>query len=132
MNCSLCVPNLIFSAGYTFFVRGAEVVDVACWPESTYATVLPSYDTSQPFNIVENPDGLTDDNLESPISKQMLDTSVAQSPATITHKIYGMVSGVWDSLSVPFSVGAGAGYEFVQDNSALQGLELYMCLKTSF
>ena len=132
LACMLLHKNFALSLGYNFFARGAEVVGVKEWEDNKYALASPAYDTSTNFNIVSDPNPAVDDNVEGPIQKNMLDTSVARTPAVSTHKVYGMVSSVWDKLQVPLSVGVGASYEFVSDNAALEGYELFLKVGAAF
>ena len=132
-----CYLNLNFrhrrcmiNFGYNFFARERESITVKNWPDNTYALASSNYDATQPFAIAANPDPLTDDNVDGPIQRDMLHSLVCQTPALISHKLYGMVSYVRGS--VPLSFGVGGAYEFAQGNSALEGYELYLKLEVSF
>ena len=122
----------MFQAGYNFLSRGAESVSVKNWCDNKYALASPAYDTSTLFTITENPDPSLDDNLEGPIQRDMLDTEPAETPASITHKVYAMLSGKWCWEGVPVTLGVGGAYEFAQDNAALEGYEVFVKLGASF
>jgi hypothetical protein len=121
-----CMINL----GYNFFARERESITVKNWPNDTYALASSNYDATQPFTIAANPDPLTDDNVDGPIQKEMLHAFASETPALISHKIYGIVSYV--RRSIPLSFGVGGAYEFAQGNAVLEGYELYIKLGLSF
>lgn len=131
INYSLFHRNRVFSVGYNLFAKESESVKVRSWTNNKYALASPLYDTATPFTIVANPSS-TDDNLEGPIQRNMLDASVAETPATMTHKVYAMASFVVDSLRIPVTVGIGGAYEFAQNNAAPEGYELFMKVGASF
>lgn len=130
LNCHIrhrrCVTNL----GYNFFARTPESLRVVCWPENRYALASSQYNTSKPFVIVDDPNPLVDDNLEGPITQAMLNEAAPATPAGHSHKVYGMISYMRNSI--PLSIGIGGSYEFASENSVLQGYELYGKIGFSF
>ncbi len=126
VNYNMFYRNWFASVGYNFFSRSAESGRVKEWFARRYAIVNPlTYNTDDPFKLVDDP-AITDHNREGPIQLGMLDPSAACTPASISHKVYGLVSHCWDSLRVPVTVGLGGAYEFTQSNAALEGFECFV------
>lgn len=132
VNYNLFRHNWLCSFGYNFFSRSEERVKPICWESGKYALASVNYDPTTPFVIAQTPNIISSDNIERAITREMLDTSVAQSPASISHKIYGMAGCQWDSIRIPVALGVGASYEFSQDNAALEGYELFLRVAASF
>lgn len=131
VNLNIWHKNCLVNFGYNYFSRAEEDVLVTCWQNDRYALVNPSvYESTEAFTIASNPDMINDHNLQGPIQKDMLNTHIAASSPSITHKFYGLVSYVHHAT--PFSIGLGGACEFSQDNAALEGYELYLQLKMSF
>lgn len=132
VNYNLFHRDWLCSFGYNFFSRSEEAVRPPCWEDGKYALASINYDPTTPFTIAATPNIVSSDNIERGITRKMLDTSVAQSPASISHKIYVMVGHKWNSMPVPVVVSLGGSYEFSQDNAALEGYELYLRAGASF
>ena len=118
--------NWLFNLGYNYFSRAEEDVTVKSWPNDTYARALGNYNTSNNFDCATHGVGGFATNSD------MLNPSVAATPALITHKLYGLVGGTFNSIRIPVTVAIGGAYEFCQDNSALEGYELYFKAGVSF
>lgn len=131
INCNLYHNNWMFNLGYNYFSRAAEDVSVKCWPNNTYARAYVTYDTTTPFDVTKV-SGTDRHAQDDPVQKDMLNTSVAANPASITHKFYGLIGGTFNSIRVPVTVALGGAYEFCQDNAALEGYELYVKAGISF
>jgi len=128
--CNIAVNKTKLSFGYRYFSRGEESVSVDCWPENRYALASNAYDPTTPFTIEPDPTPSIHDNAEGPIQKDMINAAVAQTPASITHKIHFFISR--DIRPSFFNVGAGFSYEWAEKNSALEGFELYAFLRKIF
>ena len=130
LGCNFRHRRCMINLGYNYYSRARESVKVRHWDDDSYALASTAYRTDATFDIDSDPNPFTTDNLDGPITKEMIDTSVAESPALVSHKLYGMVSYVRSSL--PISFGVGASYEFAQGNAALQGYELFARVNVSF
>ena len=124
INFNVYHNNWLFNLGYNYFSRSDESVSVKSWDDDKYARAAWDYKTTSPFLISNCQEGA--------IQKSMLNVAAAATPASITHKIYGILSYTFASARTPFFIGIGASGEFAQENSALQGYELYARLGFSF
>lgn len=127
VNFDVYYKKLLLNFGYHCSAFAGETVSVKNWDGELYTRTAESYDTTSDFDI-DNDDHAQDKGIDS----LMLEPSVAESPAFVAHKIYGLVSFVFSNNRVPVLIGVGGAYEFVKENSNLQGYEIYLKLGFSF
>lgn len=125
--------NFALNLGYNGFSRSDETVYIKNWTDDIYALADSSYDTSNPFSINPTPNPGVTDNSDKAISSKMLVPAIAATPASISHKIYGLMSYLFNKRGrIPVSVGLGGAVEVSQGNSAVSAAELYGKLAVSF
>ena len=128
LSCNIYHNNWLINLGYNYFSRAEEDVTVKSWPNDTYARVKETYDTTADFDCTD----LLNKAQDKAINADMLNPAVAATPALITHKLYALIGGTFNSIRIPVTVSFGGAYEFCQDNSALEGYELYFKAGISF
>lgn len=127
-------------AGYNFFCRDAECVELCNWCE----TVAPLYCDAQGINNATpgatnrfrtirdcNNDCVNTDNYENngvvqedfytanSIKQSDLNLNSAAAPCQTQHTFYANLGYRWDDIEYPTFVGLGGSYEFSPDNSGL-------------
>lgn len=120
--------------GYNMFWKDQESVWVKNWVENTYVIVPASYDTSANFSAADATVlNLVHQDTRSTTAEQLLDVGAATSPAQLTHKIFGGVGYTFNvCCNHPLSIGAGASYEFVSTNAALENYNIWIKGGVSF
>jgi hypothetical protein len=95
-----------------------------CWEDGVYGIVNPDYVTN---------DTLVANDFVKTLNASDLDVSTVQTPSQVTHKIYaGLGYGFDIAKRFPALFGIGGSYEFVSDNSALEGYALWVKFGVSF
>ncbi len=104
---------------------GERCCSTGCgWEDGVYALVANSYNTEGE---------LADDDILMTLNSADLDVSTVQTPSQVTHKIFAGIGYDFDiAKRYPALFGIGGSYEFVSDNSALEGYSLWVKFGVSF
>lgn len=76
--------------------------------------------TFTPANVTDGVDGGAAAGALSIITKDTLDTAVAETPSQTTHSIYGNLGYIFREWDYPLMLKLGGKYEFASKNSALE------------
>jgi hypothetical protein len=118
--------------GYNMFWKDQESVWVKNWTDNTYAQAKDDFKTSEIFDLTKATDGPINLVSQGGI-ETLLDVGAATSPAQLTHKIFGGVGYTFNvCCNHPLSIGAGASYEFVTTNAALENYSIWIKGSVSF
>jgi hypothetical protein len=125
--------NFQAEAGYHFFARSAECVQLKCGYAPDTAPAFKALEgagfTNDQLTInggfVNEPVGI--DALNKPVTEYAsniiptcaLDLASATHPTIITHTLYGTLGYRWDDRERPLFAGIGGSYEFSEDNGAV-------------
>ncbi len=120
--------------GYNMFWKDQESVWVKNWSDNTYVIVPASFDTSLVFSAADcSVLNLVHQDTRPTTAEELLDVDAATSPAQLTHKIFGGVGYTFNvCCNHPLSIGAGASYEFVSTNAALENYSFWIKAGVSF
>lgn len=123
------------NTGYGFFCRREEQLNVSDWPENTYAVAYPTYDTATQFanNSTLETVGETDILLNHRfITADMLDTSIAHSPAQVSTTIFANLGYNGNFKKWPYALGAGLSYELALARGCPSMMTLWAKFNLSF
>lgn len=123
------------NAGYGFFCRREEQLNVDIWDENTYAVTYPTYDTSTPFANSGTTETVGETDLlinHRFITTDMLNTTVAHSPAQVSSTLFANLgyNGIFKSW--PYALGAGASYELALARGCPSMVTLWAKFNLSF
>jgi len=121
-------------AGYNFFCRDAECVELCNWCDTVAFVSCGSQSGSDVIGVANrfrtithcNNDCLGSDSSfsedqynENTIKQADLDLNSAAAPCQTQHTFYANLGYRWDDIEYPTFVGVGGSYEFAPDNTGL-------------
>jgi len=136
LNVAFAFKNFMFDIGYNLYAREEESSKLRhLWENDKYAVAGVNYDTNNAFNIftATADEPLTQAfaydnaaaNVNAAINSDNLDFSSINTPTQITHKLYGGLGYQYKKCQYPVMAGIGGSYEWVNDNTALEGWALW-------
>lgn len=117
--------GLTIDLGYNFFWKEKEKVCLKCndWCDNKYGIAAFDYTVgvNDVFTIADHaqPAG-------SAINRANIDTSVAQTPEILSHKIFGSLGYIFKEWKCPLMLALGGAYEFGDGRAAADGYTLWV------
>lgn len=107
--------GFLVDAGYNLYFREVETLKLKDkWDETKYTSTFNTATTA------------------SAVKTENLSTGSATTPSQTTHKVFGNLGYMFRDWETPVHVAAGAHYEFVSSNSAIEGWGVNARLGISF
>ncbi len=125
LDVSFQMRSFVFDVGYNMFWRAREKVAVVSWEDNTFGLLGYTFVTTGSVTTGKNSGSNYFLDGEY-LNRKNLDTSVAETPDQLTHKMQVGMTYRGACCSLPVTAGVGGSFEFASSNAALDQYSVWL------